>query len=176
MVDNKGIRKSHQVIVALGGNLGDSKRILTSAVERLKAEPGIQAVRCSSWYRTPPIGPPQPDYCNGCIWLSCQKLTPHELLMRLQRIELQYGRERNERWGARTLDLDIIFFDDQIIDESDLTIPHPRMRERAFVLVPLMEIAPDWIDPRSGQSVAALYKQVATDNIVKIETSEMTSG
>ena len=96
--------------------------------------------------------------------------------MRLQRIELQYGRERNERWGARTLDLDIIFFDDQIIDESDLTIPHPRMRERAFVLVPLMEIAPDWIDPRSGQSVAALYKQVATDNIVKIETSEMTSG
>ena len=92
--------------------------------------------------------------------------------MCLQRIELQYGRERNERWGARTLDLDIIFFDDQIIDEENLTIPHPRMRERAFVLAPLMEIAPHWIDPISGISVAALYERVATDNIIKIEAPD----
>ena len=172
MADENGIYKNNQVIVALGGNLGDSRRILMSAAENLKAEPGIKEVRCSSWYRTPPVGPPQPDYCNGCIWLSCQEYKPHELLMCLQRIELQYGRERNERWGARTLDLDIIFFDDQIIDEENLTIPHPRMRERAFVLAPLMEIAPDWIDPISGISVAALYDRVATDNIIKIETSD----
>ena len=128
------INNNNQVIVALGGNLGDSQQTLASAVESLTAKSGIELVRCSSWYRTPPVAPPQPDYCNGCIWLSCRGLTPRQLLQYLQRIELEYGRERHERWGARTLDLDIIFFGDQIIDEDDLTIPHPRMQERAFVL------------------------------------------
>ena len=170
------INKNNQVIVALGSNLGDSQQTLVSAVESLTIKSGIKLVRCSSWYRTPPIGPPQPDYYNGCIWLSCQDYTPHQLLQCLQRIELMYGRKRHKRWGARTLDLDIIFFGNQIIDEHDLIIPHPRMQERAFVLVPLAEIAPDWIDPRSEQSVATLCKQIAYDGIVKIEQFKHALG
>ena len=168
--------KCNQVIVALGSNLGNSKQTLESAVKKLSTEPGINQIRCSSWYQTPPIGPPQPNYYNGCVWLSCQGYTPYRLLQCLQSIETSYGRERNVRWGARTLDLDIIFFDDQLINQQNLTIPHPRMQERAFVLVPLAEIAPNWIDPRSGKSVTELCEHIDCDDIVQIKAFETTSN
>ena len=174
--DTDHLDECNQVIVALGSNLGDSKQTLESAVKKLSTQRGINQIQCSSWYRTPPLGPPQPNYYNGCIWLSCQGYTPCRLLQCLQSIETTCGRERNLRWGARTLDLDIIFFDDQIINQQNLTIPHPRMQERAFVLVPLAEIAPNWIDPRSGKSVSALCKRVDCNHIVKIKAFETTSN
>ncbi|MEQ8381368.1 MAG: 2-amino-4-hydroxy-6-hydroxymethyldihydropteridine diphosphokinase [Coleofasciculus sp. A1-SPW-01] len=145
--------------IALGSNLGDSRAILEAAIVMLAKTPGITVTSQSSWYRTAPVGPPQPDYLNGCVILEIQ-LTPHDLLQTLLSIEKQFGRERGESWGPRTLDLDILLFDNLIINTPTLKIPHPRMSERAFVLVPLAEIAPDWIEPTSGCAIAHLVQRV----------------
>jgi 2-amino-4-hydroxy-6-hydroxymethyldihydropteridine diphosphokinase len=141
--------------IGLGSNLGDSRSILISAIERLRSHSQIELVAISSWYKTAPIGPPQPDYLNGCATLQTS-LEPLDLLNVLHSIEAEFGRVRQEVWGARTLDLDLLLYDDLIIDLPTLQVPHPRMIERAFVLVPLNEIAPDAIEPRSGQSIATL--------------------
>jgi 2-amino-4-hydroxy-6-hydroxymethyldihydropteridine diphosphokinase len=153
------VSHSQPSAIALGSNLGDSRAILEAAIVMLAKTPGITVTSQSSWYRTAPIGPPQPDYLNGCVILEVQ-LIPHDLLQTLLSIEKQFGRERRERWGPRTLDLDILLFDNLIIDTSTLQIPHPRMTERAFVLVPLAEIAPDLIEPTSGCAIAQLVQRV----------------
>ena len=145
--------------IALGSNLGDSRATLENALRTLAQTPGISVKTCSSWYKTAPIGPSQPDYLNGCAILSVQ-LNPQDLLKTLLSIEDQFGRIRQERWGARTLDLDLLLFDDLILDTPELQIPHPRMTQRAFVLVPLAEIVPDWIEPVSGKTIAQILKNV----------------
>jgi 2-amino-4-hydroxy-6-hydroxymethyldihydropteridine diphosphokinase len=149
----------HTAAIALGSNLGDSLSTLNAAVAHLDSLPDLSVLRCSSWYRTAPIGPPQPDYLNGCLILTTS-LTPQSLLQHLLSVETHFGRERRERWGARTLDLDLLLFDDVILEEPELTIPHPRMNDRAFVLVPLAEIAADWIDPTTGQPIEHLASTV----------------
>jgi 2-amino-4-hydroxy-6-hydroxymethyldihydropteridine diphosphokinase len=152
---------SNLAVIALGGNIGDSMTILDEAIAQIEATQGIKLIKYSSWYQTKPVGgPPQADYINGCAIVETS-LPPEQLLPMMLAIEQDFGRVRIERWGARTLDLDLIFYHDQIInDEPTLIVPHPRMQERAFVLVPLAEIAPNWIDPRSGQSVQALLDQL----------------
>ena len=150
--------------IALGSNLGDSITILENSLTVINSTPGINLEAVSSWYRTKPIGLPQPDYLNGCAILNVRQ-TPEELLALLQAIELQFGRVRNEKWGARTLDLDIILYDDLIINTSNLTIPHPRMHERAFVLVPLAQIAADWQEPRTGKAIAQLAEKIDTSGV-----------
>jgi 2-amino-4-hydroxy-6-hydroxymethyldihydropteridine diphosphokinase len=145
--------------IGLGSNLGDSKAILTGAIDRLKIHPQIELLGISSWYLTAPIGPPQPDYVNGCATIETS-LTPLDLLSVLQSIEAEFGRVRQEVWGARTLDLDLLLYGDRIIDLPTLQIPHPHMCDRAFVLIPLAEIAPNRIEPRSGESIATLAKKV----------------
>ncbi|MBD1930676.1 MULTISPECIES: 2-amino-4-hydroxy-6-hydroxymethyldihydropteridine diphosphokinase [Cyanophyceae] len=162
-----GLEKCTKSAIALGSNLGDSRAILTAALEILDETPGITVIARSSWYQTAPIGPPQPNYLNGCALLDV-KLTPQELLETLLRIEAQFGRIRKERWGARTLDLDILLFDDVILDTPTLEIPHPRMGERAFVLVPLAEIAPDWIEPVSGKAIAQLVQAVDCSGVRRL--------
>lgn len=141
--------------IALGSNLGDSLKILNDTVNRLANSEGIEVLCRSTWHKTKPMGPPQPDYLNGCITIetSC---TPQELLLYLGSIEKEFGRERKERWGARTLDLDIILYNDVVIKTDSLEIPHPRMRERLFVLMPLTEIAPQWIDPITQLTISQL--------------------
>ncbi len=151
--------KEVKAAIALGSNLGDSESILNGAIVRLQAEAGIKVLRHSSWYSTAPVGPPQPNYLNGCALLAVN-LSPEELLQSLLRIEQQFGRIRNQRWGPRTLDLDIIFYGELILQTPVLEIPHPRFRERSFVLAPLGEIAPDWIDPVTGHSVLQLRDKV----------------
>lgn len=141
--------------IALGSNIGDSRAILDRAMGILAETSGISLKAQSSWYKTAPVGPPQPNYINGCALLDVA-LTPQELLAVILDIEKKFGRVRKERWGPRTLDIDIILFDDIILETPKLTIPHPRMRERAFVLVPLAEIAPDWVEPVSGLAIAQL--------------------
>jgi 2-amino-4-hydroxy-6-hydroxymethyldihydropteridine diphosphokinase len=145
--------------IALGSNMGDSQAILEAAIETLAQTPGIILKAKSHWYKTKAVGAPQPDYLNGCAILQVNIL-PQLLLEILLEIEKKFGRVRKERWGPRLLDLDLLLYDDLILDTPDLQIPHPRMHERAFVLVPLAEVAPDWIEPISGRKIKQLVKEV----------------
>ncbi|MGQ4648590.1 2-amino-4-hydroxy-6-hydroxymethyldihydropteridine diphosphokinase [Lyngbya aestuarii] len=153
------ILQSQTAAIALGSNLGDSPKILEDALKILAQAPGINLCASSSWYKTAAVGPPQPDYLNGCALLDVQ-LTPQQLLITLLEIEKQLGRVRRERWGPRTLDLDLLLFNDLILNTPQLQIPHPHMQKRAFVLVPLAEIAPEWIEPISGATIAQLVQAV----------------
>jgi len=129
--------------VALGSNLGDPVGQVREALEELAGLPGSSLLACSRLYRTAPVGPPgQPDYVNAVAALETG-LSPRALLQELQAIELRHGRRRGgTRWGPRTLDLDILIYGDDQIDEAGLTIPHPELPRRAFVLVPLADVAP----------------------------------
>lgn len=162
-----GTSKAAKCAIALGSNLGNSLAILTEALTLLNKTPGITLQACSSWYQTTPVGPPQPDYLNGCALLDVE-LTPQDLLETLLRIEAQFGRIRQEQNGPRTLDLDLLLVDNLILNIPNLQLPHPRMRERAFVLVPLTEIAPDWIDPISGKAIAQLLEAVDCSGVHRL--------
>lgn len=155
---------TENVAIALGSNLGDSLAILESAVADLSRENGIELLAKSAWYKTKAIGPPQPDYLNGCI--TCRVgLEPEKLLDILQATEARYGRQRTEHWGARTLDLDLILYGQQMINTPRLQVPHPFMRERSFVLVPLAEIAADWLDPVSLLTIKELGDRLPDHDI-----------
>lgn len=145
--------------IGLGSNLGDSESILIRAINRLQSHPQIGVIAVSSWYQTAPIGPPQPDYLNGCAILHTS-LEPLDLLNILHAIEAEFGRVRQEVWGARTLDLDLLLYEDRIINLPTIQVPHPHMLERGFVLIPLAEIAPEAIEPRSGASIATLCNRL----------------
>lgn len=128
--------------IALGANLGDVKRNLRRAIETLDATPGCRVTGVSPWYRSRAIGPGnQPDYLNGVMALATT-LDPHALLDLLQALEAAAGRERMVRWGARTLDLDLLLFDELSLADERLTLPHPRLAERNFVVYPLSDLAP----------------------------------
>jgi 2-amino-4-hydroxy-6-hydroxymethyldihydropteridine diphosphokinase len=138
------------VLLAFGGNLGDPRAIIERALVLLDAR-GVRIGRRSSFYRTPPWGPvPQPDFVNACA-VGCTALTPRTLLNVTQALERELGRVPGERWGPRAIDIDILDYDGRALDEPGLALPHPHLTERAFVLVPLMEIAPDRII--AGRSV-----------------------
>lgn len=127
--------------IALGSNLDDPPSQLRSAVAALRGLPDTRLLRLSSVYRSAPVGPAgQPDYLNAVVLLDTA-LSAHALLDALQAIERQQGRERGERWGPRSIDLDIILFGDAQLDDERLTVPHPRMHERDWVLYPLREIS-----------------------------------
>ena len=152
--------------IALGSNQGNSIDILESSLDALNRIPGITLQQTSSWYQTKPVGTPepQPDYINGCALLSVRS-TPPELLAILQATEIQFGRVDKGTLQPRTLDLDLLLYDSLELNTPELTIPHPRMSDRAFVLVPLAEIAPDWIEPVSGNTIAQLLSQVDTSGV-----------
>jgi 2-amino-4-hydroxy-6-hydroxymethyldihydropteridine diphosphokinase len=156
--------------IALGSNMGESQSILANALDVLAQIPGIVTETISSCYKTKAIGPEQPDYFNGCATLQVA-MSPQKLLETLLTIEQQFGRLRQEHWGPRTLDLDLLLYDDLIIDRPNLQIPHPRMHQRAFVLVPLAEIAPDWIEPVSQRLIQDLLKQVDISDVCLIKHS-----
>lgn len=128
--------------VGLGANLGDARNTLQRALISLGALPQTTLLASSSLYRTAPVDAQGPDYINAVAKVDT-KLTAHDLLKALQNIEQYYGRTRAYRNAPRTLDLDILLFGDQTINDDDLIIPHPRMHERAFVLQPLAELQPD---------------------------------
>ncbi|MEG4318367.1 MULTISPECIES: 2-amino-4-hydroxy-6-hydroxymethyldihydropteridine diphosphokinase [unclassified Microcoleus] len=154
--------------IALGSNLGDSLATLQSAIATLNNTPKISVEAHSSWYKTAPVGPPQPDYINACAILEVA-LEPQQLLATLLEIEIKFNRIRREKWGPRTLDLDLLLYDDLILDTPTLTLPHPRMSERAFVLVPLAEIAPDWVHPVTKSAIDQLVQKVNCAGVQKLQ-------
>ena len=134
--------------VGLGSNLREPRQQIDAALQALAAIPQTQLLRASRLYRTPPWGRlDQPDFINAVAELATT-LAPEALLAQLRRIEHDAGRQRLERWGPRSLDLDLLLHGDARIDTETLQLPHPRLHERAFVLVPLAELAPElWIEP-----------------------------
>jgi len=149
--------------IALGANLGDRAAVLMRAAKMIDDVPGIEVRRISSLYDTDPVGGPegQPMYCNGVVEVRTS-LAPAGLLEALQGIEAELGRDRTreQRFGPRTCDLDILMMGRTVLQTEALTIPHPRMCRRAFVLVPLVEIAPDAVHPVTGKTTKDLLAEL----------------
>ena len=143
--------------IALGSNIGDRETLLQSALQHLACLPYTQVVRTSRWQETEPAGgPPQGKFLNGVAEIQTG-LSPQNLHAHLQRIERALGRPAvRERWGPRPIDLDLLAYDDIVLETPELVIPHPRMQERPFVLQPLSEIAPDWKHPTLGKTAMEL--------------------
>jgi len=144
-----------RVAIALGSNLGDREGHLAWAIERLRGP--LTNLRASTFIETEPVGVPdaQPTYLNAAV-VGETSSSPRDLIRLLLELEQQRGRTRTGLRSARTLDLDLILYGDLTLDEPDIVVPHPRFRERAFVLQPLAEIAPDWTDPVTGLTIAQL--------------------
>jgi 2-amino-4-hydroxy-6-hydroxymethyldihydropteridine diphosphokinase len=133
-------------VLGLGANLGERLRALQRAVDLLDAEPGIVVRRSSRIWETAPIGPEQPDFLNAVVEIETT-LRPLEVLAACQRAEQALGRTREVRWGPRTLDVDVLFYGDVAVDLPELVVPHPRLTERAFVILPLLDLRSDPVLP-----------------------------
>ena len=143
--------------VGAGSNLGDRWGHLALAARELRAAPGVTLTRASRVYETAPLGPPQPRYLNAALEVETA-LQPEALLKVLQRIERTAFRRRAVRWGPRTLDLDLLLYGDAVVRSPSLTLPHPGLISRRFVLAPLAELCPDLVVPGTGATVAALLR------------------
>lgn len=154
-----------RAFLGLGSNLGDRLDHLQAGVSSLAGEQGVEVVAVSSVYRTEPVGgPEQPEFLNAVAVISTT-LSPRELLALAQRIEGERGRRRKERWGPRTLDIDILLYGDITMHEADLEIPHPRLAERRFYLEPLLEVDPGAALP-DGTPLVDLLERLADNSLV----------
>lgn len=153
-------------IVALGSNIGDKTGNISRALELLSEDGDVRLIKRSRNYRTPPWGKTDQDwFVNACVSLATE-LTPHELLRRCLDVEARMGRQRSEKWGPRIIDLDVLVYDGVEMSDKDLVLPHPHITHRAFVLVPLAEVAPDleiggrrvrdWLRAIDAEGVTAL--------------------
>jgi 2-amino-4-hydroxy-6-hydroxymethyldihydropteridine diphosphokinase len=153
------------VALGLGGNLGDAEAALTLAIARLAAALG--PLEIAALYRSSPVSPiAQPAFLNTAV-LAHTALAPEEVLAIAKQIELAAHRRRRERWGPRELDIDLLLFGDQQRQQPELTLPHPQLRQRRFVLTPLADLAPDWPIPPDGAHVAQLLAQAPLSGTVE---------
>jgi 2-amino-4-hydroxy-6-hydroxymethyldihydropteridine diphosphokinase len=149
-------------VIGLGSNLGDRRENLRQAVREMAELGEVKAV--SALYETDPVGPPQPSYLNAAVRLHTELDLP-QLLEALLSIERRLGRERRERWGARIVDLDILWKSGDAYEAETLEVPHPRLNERAFALVPLLDVAPDASDPRSREPYALVLERCTRSGV-----------
>ena len=164
---------AREVFIGLGCNMGDCRASLRFALDGLAALPGYRPVALSSLYRTAPVGKTdQADFYNA-VARGKYEGSPLDLLAGLQALEKARGRERRERWGPRTLDLDLLIFGREVLDLPGLEVPHPRLAERVFVLAPLMEIAPDFILPRWGLSAGELLERLPREEKARQEAKRI---
>jgi 2-amino-4-hydroxy-6-hydroxymethyldihydropteridine diphosphokinase len=154
-------------VIGLGANIGQPQAALRQALAALSVVGRLASI--SALYRTRPVGgPPQPDFLNAAVRLEYVG-SSEELLAEALRIERLAGRERRERWGPRTLDLDILWIAGARVDRPGLTVPHPRLRERAFALRPLLDVAPDAVDPRDGTAYAEVLQARGEQGIERLD-------
>jgi len=157
------VAKRVRAYIGLGSNLGDRDANLRLALGLLAELPGVRVEAISRVYESAAVGPgEQGPYLNAAVELSCEQ-TPQALLEALLEIELRAGRDRGadiERWAARTLDLDLLFYADACIDQPGLSVPHPRLDERSFVLEPLCDLAPELVHPRKGIAISELARKL----------------
>ncbi len=156
-------------VIGLGGNLGEPRAAFRRALAALSRIGEVRGV--SSLYDTAPVGgPPQPRYLNAAVRLWTT-LGPRALLETLLELERAEGRQRLGRWGPRPLDLDLLWIDEVALDEPGLTVPHPRLHERAFALLPLLEVVPDAADPRTGEPLRCLVSGLDSSGVTRIAES-----
>ncbi|MCA9982957.1 MAG: 2-amino-4-hydroxy-6-hydroxymethyldihydropteridine diphosphokinase [Anaerolineales bacterium] len=166
------LAQPHTIYLSLGTNLGDRRANLQQALRRLPA--GLNIVAISPVYETPPWGMvEQPAFLNLCLSAET-KLTPRALLTFLKKLETELGRVTAQRWGPRLIDIDILFYDDLVYEDDVLTIPHPSLAERAFVLGPLRDIAPGLRHPRTGRSVAEMAAAIDLNGLAPAGFSFLT--
>ncbi len=158
--------------IGLGSNLNDRLALLRRAARRLALDPGVRLRRCSPVYESAPRGPvrEQPPFLNAVCEVTTA-LAPRDLLGRLLAIESDLGRVREIGQGPRTIDLDLLLYDALIVREPDLVVPHPRLAERAFVLVPLVDLAPDLVPPGLGEPVRLLRERVRDQQVTAFATA-----
>ncbi len=158
----------HEVYIGLGTNLGNRQANLRQAIELLP--PAVQVLRELPVYETTPWGVlDQPDFLNMVIAADTD-LSPHRLLGELKRIEAEMGRKETVRYGPRLIDLDILFYDDEVIDLPSLIVPHPRLHERAFVLAPLNDLIPEKVHPLMGKSVQTMLEEVDGEGVKRVNS------
>lgn len=163
-LERKLIYLKHEIAyIGIGSNLGDKQKHIADAIDMLENTQGIILKVISPIYETKPVGyVEQPDFLN-CVAKIRTKLLPDELLEVCMHIENELGRKRTIKWGPRTVDLDILFYGDLVLDSDRLTIPHPLLHERGFVLVPLLDVAPDMLHPKLNVSIRALCEKLNYD-------------
>src|SRR5215510_14642525 len=157
----------HRVHIGIGSNLGDRRANTMEAIDRVSQLPGTRVMRAASLYESEPLGDAKTWFVNSVIEIDTD-LAADALLKKLQAIEEAMGRKRvkGKRWGSRVIDLDILLFDQDVIDKRNLKIPHPELHKRRFVLLPLAELAPHVVHPQLGQSVSTLLATVKDDKRV----------
>ena len=166
-IDYAGVtirRERHTAYLSIGSNIGDKKAYLDFALQKLGEDEKCNVCAVSDYITTKPVGDVvQDDFLNGAVKIETL-YSPHELLFKIHEIETEAGRERKIHWGPRTLDIDIILYDDAVVDSADLKIPHPEMKNRGFVLKPLSQLAPYAKNPVNGKSVCDMLAELESIN------------
>jgi 2-amino-4-hydroxy-6-hydroxymethyldihydropteridine diphosphokinase len=161
---------SDTVYVGLGSNEGDREAHLVAALTALSRIDAVAVLSCSSLFDSAPVGPPQPRYLNAVVALECG-LSPQRLLCILQQIEKDLGRQRELRWGPRTIDLDILLWEGQVVADPNLQVPHLELHKRRFALEPLAELAPEQKHPVLGVTVKELLGKLAPQDVRRSEAT-----
>ncbi len=169
----KNLSKKNRVFLGLGSNIGKKRKNLLNAIELLKNHPKIYVKDTSKFYSSPPYGFEEQESFINCVVEILTDLTPDELIVELKNMERVLGRRPTFRWGPRVIDIDILFYENLIIEKKNLIIPHPDIQNRAFVLVPMAEIASEFIHPVFNKTIYQLMNELDLREILQLKPEEV---